>query len=168
MRHNHVYANLNQNTKSKSLNLCTLCGSKQTVFDPDNGEQICCQCGNIIAEQNKSEIFGSNISIGGSNRSGSTVNSYNSGSDSGLSPSQGSTTGSGAPTVRSSRIVIDYSTAGVNASKIGDRNVDFAGKRLHNSLDLYRLRTADRYSAFNLISRDKNIRDALFKIDTLI
>lgn len=145
---NHGYGNLNQNTKSKSLNICTVCGSKQTAFDPENGEQVCCLCGNIIAEQNKSQIFSNNSLMGSYSNDSNGQNQ-------------------GSQTVSSSRIVVDYSTAGINASKIGDRNIDFAGKRLHNSLDLYRLRTADRYSAFNLISRDKNIRDALFKIDTL-
>ena len=134
--------NIGRIPKVKSLNLCNVCGCRRTLFDPENGEQICCECGNIIAEQNKSQIF---------SMSGQSIQSWDDGSH----------------TVKTSRIAVDYSTAGNNSSVIGDRNIDFSGKRLHNSLDLYRLRTADKYSAYNMPSRDKNVRDALFKIDTL-
>lgn len=123
--------------KIKSVSQCGQCDSRSIIFDAESGENVCTGCGNIVAEQSKRQISTTSV----------------------ITDTEG---GHAA-----SKLVVDYSTAGHNSSIIGERNVDYAGKRLHNSLDLYRLRTADRYSAFNMPSRDKNVRDALFRIDTL-
>ena len=141
---------------SKELS-CDNCDTPtHLLYDYETGEEVCGNCGTIVAEQSKSEIFSE---FGFTDRS---LDSYYQGYGHSSASDKVVTS-----VMKSSRVMLDYSTLGVNSSKIDTRNLDFKGQRLNNSAELYRLRAMNKYTVNKEPNKIRNIKNAFHTIRVL-